>query len=402
MGSPMLIFDDLSRTDTGPAAFAEGSFAYYNRSARPEVGSVRDLLEQWIAAYPDQGRQDLIHRLREDFGSFQAAFFELYLHALFLALGHRVELHPELDGTTKRPDFLVAPSSGGGQFYVEAVVAGDESVDQRTERRLHDRIQDDINAFRHQGFFFILARLDGRPAEYPRRRMLHEFLRVTLEGLDPDEVERRIRSGESISRTLRRRFSHKGLQLELYPWPKSPAARGDEHYRSVGAGPVRVPRSTAREAIRAAVKGKAGRYGELCLPYIVAVNCASRWGVEEDEVREALLGREELRIPRGGEPRFVYDGEGAFTHKHAPVNTRVSGVLAFRDLAPPSVLRAEIRLYHHIAPKRPYVGPLDVLPSARRVGDVLKYLPGTVQTPQVIFGLYPEWPYESDHPRVVG
>jgi hypothetical protein len=364
---------------------------------------VRELLERWLSGYPEESRYELIGRFRADFGAFHSAFFELYLHTLLVALGHRIDLHPAVAGTAKRPDFLATPRDGGEPCYFEAVVAGDESVEQKTERLLQDRIHDDIDAFRHPDFFFVLARLDGRPNEYPRRRDLHAFLRATLEGLDPEDVARRIQSGEAVSSTLRRRFSHKGLELELYPWPKSPKARGNTDVRSVGAGPVRVLRSTAREAIRSAVKAKAARYGELPHPYIVAVNCSSRWGVEEDEVREALLGREELRIPHGeGDPQLVYDGEGAFNHKHRPVNTRVSAVLAFRDLAPSSVLHTQVRLYHHIAPKRPYVGPLDVLPCARRVADVLKYFPDTGWGPETLFGLNPEWPYEPGQPRVLG
>jgi hypothetical protein len=50
------VFDDIPRTYMGPSGFAEGTFAYYNRSARPEVGRVRDLLERWVEAYPEKER----------------------------------------------------------------------------------------------------------------------------------------------------------------------------------------------------------------------------------------------------------------------------------------------------------------------------------------------------------
>ena len=126
------------------------------------------------------------------------------------------------------------------------------------------------------------------------------------------------------------------------------------------------------------MKKKAARYGELPWPYIVAVNCTARWG---------------------GKARLVYDGEGAFTHRHRPTNTRVSAVLVCRDLAPHSVTRADVRLYHHLEPKRPYAGPLDGLPQARRDGDVLAYAPGVAPSLAEIFGLWPEWPYEPGDPR---
>ena len=136
------------------------------------------------------------------------------------------------------------------------------------------------------------------------------------------------------------------------------------------------------------------------MPYVVAVNCTSRWGVEEDEVREALLGREQVVLTESGEAAcLVYDGNGAFVHRNTPTNTRVSAALIRRDLSPSSIPRASARPYHHLAPKRAPVGPLQRLPQAMRVGNVLGYGDGTAPPFAELFGLWPEWPYEPGDDR---
>jgi hypothetical protein len=395
----MSVFDNVLRTYTGPADYAEESFSFFNRSAREEVGRVRDLIEAWVADYPAAERSEIVMRLREDSGNFQSAFFELYVHHLLKRSGHEVELHPLVKGTTKRPDFLAIPTNGfSPPTYVEAVVAGGRSEAERTERALHDRIQDDINSFEQTEFLLIVAILEGKPNQYPARRLLHAFVGRILKGLDPEDVAERSQNGEDISRTLRRRFIHKGLTVEVYPIPKSQTTRGRVE-RNIAGGPIRVLRSNAFHSVRDAIKTKAGRYGELGRPYVIAVNCASEWGVEEIEVRQALLGREVVVFSDDEDPQFRYDGEGAFSHRSKPTNTRVSAVLAVRGLWPHSVPYADVALYHHIAPKLPYGGPLESLREIKLVDTHLEIVPGPTRHIGQLFDLHTGWPYGLDDPR---
>jgi hypothetical protein len=48
------------------------------------------------------------------------AWWELCTFTLFDRLGYRVEVHPELLGSKKNPDFLV--SKGSSSMYVEAAL----------------------------------------------------------------------------------------------------------------------------------------------------------------------------------------------------------------------------------------------------------------------------------------
>lgn len=391
--SMTLLFDEIERTYTGPAEYGEGSYSFYNRSARPEVDRLRALLQRWLDTYPEEGRQELAGRFRADYRSFDSAFFELYIYALLAALNHKVTLHPIVPGTLRRPDFLAVPEDETSPIYVEAVLAAAEGSEERLANAQQNRIQDDINRFTSPDFFFVIASLAGVSEQHPSRKLLHNFLRATLNGLEPDEVATLIARGEPISSTLRRRFVHKGLELELYPWPKSPEGRGDPSYRPVGAGPVSIIRSQAREAIRDAVKTKASKYGHLEYPYIIAVNATSRWNVEPHEPLDALFGPENAYLSSDGEDvRFVHSGEGAFFHKGRPINTRVSAVLACRDISPAAANRDSLLLIHHPRAARRYMGLLTRLDSLKVDGNNLVKTTGV--RPGELLGFPSDWPYE--------
>ena len=80
----MQIFDDIPRTETRAKNERESFFPYYNRSARPMIAAVRQLLESWFARIPADAQRDLRARLRSPIDSqHEAAFWELYLHELF-------------------------------------------------------------------------------------------------------------------------------------------------------------------------------------------------------------------------------------------------------------------------------------------------------------------------------
>src|SRR3712207_8522149 len=59
------------------------------------------------------------------------AFFEVYLHECLRRMGYSVTCHPELEGTSRRPDFLA--KKGGRSIFVEARSASASDV--RSEER---------------------------------------------------------------------------------------------------------------------------------------------------------------------------------------------------------------------------------------------------------------------------
>src|ERR1035441_7877449 len=58
------VFDTCQRTDVGRKLRSESVFEYLNRSAEVPAGRVRDLIEAWYTAFPQDGKTDIRGRLR--------------------------------------------------------------------------------------------------------------------------------------------------------------------------------------------------------------------------------------------------------------------------------------------------------------------------------------------------
>ena len=64
-----MLFSEMNRAFTGPKAYAEPDYDYLDRSARPEAETIRAVLEEWLEAYPNSDRADLIGRFTSPLGS---------------------------------------------------------------------------------------------------------------------------------------------------------------------------------------------------------------------------------------------------------------------------------------------------------------------------------------------
>jgi hypothetical protein len=378
-----MLFDLLERNDEGPAGYAEPEFTYLNRSARPEVGTFRETFERWFERFPDNGRADLRARFRsENDSQHRPALFELLLHESLVQLRCRVTVHPA--GTTRgHPDFRVE-CGGDGPFYLEAVVASDETEAEAGARARMNTVYDALDRLDSPDFFIGLD-LRGAPDTPPPARRIRSFLAQRLSALDPEAVGRLV--NEQGWRSVPHwRFEHEGWRIEFYPIPKSARVRGQPGVRPLAAF-FRQPQSVSpSNAIKDAVVRKGQRYGDVDLPYVVAVNALGLF-VGRGDVVDALFGHEQIVVPVGpngpGPERFGRAPDGAWMGPAGPQYTRISGVLLATRLDPWNIPTAPVCLYHNPWARRPIPPALTSLPRAvaregrleftegRSLGDVL-------------------------------
>jgi hypothetical protein len=364
----MKLFDDTSHDYEGPALSAESSFSYLNRSARTKAERIRQTLEMWFARYPRAEQADLRGRFRSgDDRQHHSAFFELLLHEVLQKIGCAVEIHPSVHGgeTTRHPDFLVEPSEGSC-FYVEAVVATGESAEESAARARMNQLNDALNRLDSPDFFVGLD-ISGLPDTPPPGRRLRAFLQARLSRLDPDEIAENWDSGGKNA-VPHWDFSHEGWSITIYPIPKSTGLRGKKGIRPIGIQSEGFRFADSRTPVRNAILAKAGRYGDLELPYVVAVNALAKLGVDEIDIMEALFGKEQYVVPFGqtgmvGEPEMSRAPNGAWTSEFGPRYTRVSAVFLAIGLSPWTLGRTAIRLVHNPWAQRPYSSPLTRFPQ---------------------------------------
>ena len=144
--------------------------------------------------------------------------------------------------------------------------------------------------------------------------------------------------------------------------------------------------------IRDAVIGKATRYGDLDLPYVVAVNAMSDYADEENAI-DALFGSLAVVVRRteaGYEDEPTRMPDGAWRGRSGSINTRVSAVLSTERLTPWSVGQRQARLIVNPCAQKPLpelsLG-IDVL---RVQAPVLRRFPG--EDLRSLFGLPEGWP----------
>jgi hypothetical protein len=318
--------------------------------AGPSWQRVRELIEAWFERLCGDAKADVAARLRSgDDRQFQAAFLELYCHETLLRLGYRVACHPDVGQGGRRPDFLA--EGEGGSLVLEATVAARSDQEVAAGRR-EAQVYDAINQV-HSPDFFLYVEVKEAGQSPPSAARLRPRLEAWLKGLDYDAIRHAADTRMLFRSPEVPRFPWEdgGWRVEFLPIPKH-EARGKPGLRPIGVHAPTVAFVDDCGRIRKAVLEKATAYGQLDVPYVVAV------GVHElmpdaIDVTNALFGREQVAI------RTYEDGrvetfpararDGVWIGPRGVRHRRVSGVLTALGLRPWTVATAVPTLWHHPA-----------------------------------------------------
>lgn len=389
----MRLFDVSDRTDVDSKKHSENTFTFLNRSGKPEFERVRSFLETCFEHYPDEEKPELKSRFASS-TEYDSAQFELLLHELLLKLGYKIEIHPEIAGTNKRPDFLV--ERGELKFYLEAVLATDVSDEERANLIIRDKIYDAIDKAESSNFWLNLQSFRLVQGRQPVARHIKSFLNRELSQLDPDKLSVELEDKGGFSALPLLCFEDENITIVFQPIPKSPAKRGDKTVRNIGFFPMEGGISSTKDAIRRSVLAKATRYGNLDLPFVVAVNSTSYWGTDIEDAQEALLGSEGVQVLSPYETRRVRQPDGAFCGPGGPQNTRVSAVLV-GYMSTSTLASSHLELHHH--PWAALQLPAEALPLSQYAlrldkegQEEIQKVDG--QSVGEVFGVSAPWPRE--------
>jgi hypothetical protein len=388
-----MLFDQIKRNDYEPARYGDTIFAYWNHTARVEADRTRCEVEEWFTHYPTSGKTELRTRFRSDIDSqHQSAFFELFLHELLLRLGCQVTPHPTIPNVKKTPDFLVK-SPNGERFYLEAAIVTDASAAEAASRARINAVYDVLNRAVDSPNFFLWIEIDGSPTTPPPARKLASFVNACLAELDPDEITKLYESGKTTE-IPQWSFTHEGWEIKFGPMLKNPETRGKPGIRPIGVKTSGFRWVDHRTPIKNTITKKAGRYRDLDLPYVVAVNTLEF--VDEIDIFEALFGKEQfnIKLPRIGSSETVETQmsrlpDGVWTGHSGPRYTRVSAVLIANQLSAWNISKSSLRLYHNPWSSKPYQSVLTRLSQAIPRNNCMEYLDG--ESANVILNLPASW-----------
>jgi hypothetical protein len=323
----MSVFDDISRQDKEGRPDGEAMFAYTNRSGRDEAQRVRNKIDEWVDTYPELHREKLIARLRSvNDDQHRSAFFELFIFCLLHARGHKIiDIEPKLDHTDKSPDFL-AETPNQERFYVEAAMATGLS---NQEVAAHARLSTALAAIdaTPSPAHFLDLKVTGTPSKPISINKLKRELKSWIAALPKDE------SAKDRAPFV---WKEHDSEIQVSAWTRT---KPGDNQRAIGVRRTPVIRVDPSREIRPTLKKKATRYGKLDHPYLVALDAMGTHHRDE-AVIDALLGTPCVRLSKGPKGEEIEehlrgpDGIWYGPPDGRPQNTRLSGVLALRQIDP--------------------------------------------------------------------
>jgi hypothetical protein len=377
------LFDEFERTDPTPALYAEDSFVFMNRAAGAVWQRIRDELERWDAAFPED--TDLRQRFRSrDPRQHYAAWWELYLHNLFTSLGYRLTVHPEIPGTKGHPDFLIERDDES--FYLEAATIFSGIVAAGRRALLEAEVQDIINTIDPSDFMVSLS-YERVGERMPGKRAITDPIEAWLSTLDADALLADAAAGVVAASE---RITFGDWAIELRPISRAREYRGCPDNRLIGAGaPIAGPMNDV-DRIRRALIRKSKSYGTPDKPLVVAALAVNGF-VENNDVEGALFGSLAVRVHIAtGATVYTRNRDGVWVGERGASGRRISAVLIGVSIIPGTIASAWPRLWYHFDPRYALGAELP-FSTAHVVGEHVEF-EDAAQTPSEVLGLRADWP----------
>jgi hypothetical protein len=374
-----------------PQRASEPDAEFFDRIAGPFWDQVRDVINEWWSHLPDQARPDMRTRLldRNSDRTVSAALWELYLHEMLIGSGCAVDIEPAIGTGATKPDFLV--SRNGKRFVVEAICTT-QRVGDLVAAAVPPQLLDAINSVPSPNFFLSYT-LHTTGSNTPSQKRLKADLKSWLAGLDPDHVFARYKHGKPFPR---RSWEQAGWHLTFEAIPRDPGGRGGSTSRTIGIHPPIAWIGDDSDRIFEAVKEKGSKYGELGMPFIVAVGNVAAF--PEDRDTETALYGTLIKQAHAGTPIFGRKSDGYWTAAYEHSHSWVSGVLTVDMPAPWTWTTKTPVLWLSSDPESLAAPVLPVWSTARLLDARVQRRPAA-SLAHTVLGLPAHWPVGDAFPR---
>ncbi len=338
----MKLFINKQRTFQGPADENEKTYNYYDRSARKDIGNVRELLESWFENLPNNEKNETKERFKKDFDS---VFYELFLYNFFLKLGFEIIIHPIIKNIKKRPDFLIKKDNL--EIYVEAKISEAKSEVEKSFDNLLRRFYDKINKIKSDHFIFHIEELTIKTTNQPSTKELKAKILEKLATLNHNtELEKaKIKNFDNFQKI---NYENNEINISITFLPVNVLAIGNTR-RSVGITPIETFIGGAEEAIRESIRKKSKRYGKLDKPYLICVNALSIKSSSLHDIDSAIWGSLAISFstnPENTNGKFIRNADGIFYNNRAKRIRNVSGVMVNR-IFPNNIPNSKYWIFAH-------------------------------------------------------
>jgi hypothetical protein len=318
-----MLFESRQRIRKVPLNRGEKLWEFYNSCTLPGYDEFRSVIDQWLAEMAGKDRQELIGRMK--YGGnrqFGACLCELSVHAFLIRSGFKVAVHPEIPGTTKRPDFAALDDADAVAAYVEVTTVNPPDAQEKEENR-ENPLYNAIDGVKLPpgcalGYNLVRAGKSSPPLK-PVVAEIEQWAREHEEAAKSGAVSKTFTAGEWA------------VELELFAGGRSTeTAQG-----AIGTAFLRGGMIEPHRDMREALEGKAKRYGDLNAPYVIVVADGKDQLFSKESIKsaltEAVLGDEIIQFRSGGSSHQTFARNGFWHGTAGARNRHVSAVVLLPD-----------------------------------------------------------------------
>lgn len=341
----MKLFEHNEQRNDKPSDHFDNIYDYYNSSNSNQLYRVRKMMNVWFDNYPETDKVELKRRFQKTFSS---TFYELFIHQLFYQQGFELEPHPTIDGTSKRPDFLV--KGHGIEFYLEVKESTDKSDAEKSLENRKKELYDQINKTNSPNFFLYIKELYLKTNNQPKGRKVIGYLENELSKYDPDEITQNLQDN-NFEHYVTLNYEDVDLKLTISLMPKAPNYGEKEGTEPIGIYPITTIWGGSFRSIKKAIEKKSKYYGILNKPYLICINSTSDRTTDHHEVMSGLFGSQKFTFstePNKRDEKWTRVLDGVFLNSKGPKLTRVSAILIT------NVHLANLHIANHWLVKHPF------------------------------------------------
>lgn len=318
------LFNEHASRDDRSAYYGESNFEYLDESGRLIAKHIRAFLDDCFARYPQSDAASLRSRFRKfDDDKHNSALFELILHEWILRCGHKViAIEPDLDHTSKNPDFH-CQTRAGQDYILEAALVTGLSAESKTRNDLKQRFIGGLQQRATSPVYWLEILIEGQTDGQPPYGKIAQRLQRWINQL-PD-------TGDISSLPHFIESSH-GLSIDIYPgYRRKPGSDPSKLFSGVMPGA-----SSAGIGVKTGdmLNEKARKYGDLGMPYYIAL-CSHALGSQSDTMDTTLLGNITCRVTTAPPREIISAGRANNGFWSAPNRVspkRVNSVFMFDRL----------------------------------------------------------------------
>jgi hypothetical protein len=246
------------------------------------------------------------------------------MYQFFFQLGFAIKIHPELQNSSKTPDFFL--KRGDIEFYAEAKLVNGVSDLERVEENRLNEVYNNINKMRLEGFYLTIDEIKLKSLNQPSSRNIIKRIEIEVKKYDPRTITKIVEKDYNLSPIIDYEDENIFVSFKLMPAPNKPK----DSSVAIGSYQGNLFVGGGEENLKNAVYKKVNKYGKLEKPYVICINNLNKKSYGKEDVDNAVWGSLAVSWsdnPNHRDEKLIRKRDGLFTKNNGRQLKNVSALL---------------------------------------------------------------------------